>query len=70
MCRRDNSHFLHYVVFFPGPKSCALHNFDTLRHILIMFGGNEKEDQYACPVYSHFLHYVVVSPEAEVLCRR
>ena len=24
-------------------KSCALHNFDTLRHILIMFGRNEEE---------------------------
>ena len=32
------------------PKSCAFHNFDTLRHILIMYGGNEEEDQYACPV--------------------
>ena len=27
------------------PKSCALHNFDTLRHILIMLGRNEEEDQ-------------------------
>ena len=27
------------------PKSCALHNLDTLRHILIMFGRNEKKDQ-------------------------
>ena len=25
------------------PKYCALHNFDTLRHILIMFGRNEEE---------------------------
>ena len=27
------------------PKSYALHNFDTLRHILIMFCRNEEEDQ-------------------------
>ena len=27
------------------PKSCAFHNFDTLRHILIMFCRNEEEDQ-------------------------
>ena len=27
------------------PKSCVLHNFDTLRHILIMFGRNEEVDQ-------------------------
>ena len=25
-------------------KSCAGHNFDTLRYILIMFGRNEEED--------------------------
>ena len=25
------------------PKSCALHNFDTLRHILIIFGRNEED---------------------------
>ena len=27
------------------PKSCALLNFDILRHILIKYGGNEEEDQ-------------------------
>ena len=26
------------------PKACALHNFDTLRHVLIMFGRNEEEE--------------------------
>ena len=26
-------------------KYCAGHNFDTVRHILIMFGRNEEEDQ-------------------------
>ena len=29
----------------PKPKSCALHNFDTLRHIVIMFCRNEEEEQ-------------------------
>ena len=24
---------------------CAFHNFDTLRHILVIFGRNEEEDQ-------------------------
>ena len=36
--------------FLPEAKSCSLYNFDNLRHILIMFGRNEEEDQYACPV--------------------
>ena len=26
-------------------KSCAGHNFDTLRHILIMYGRNDEMDQ-------------------------
>ena len=39
-----------HVVFSSEAKFCALHNFDTLRHILIMFGRNEEEDEYACPV--------------------
>ena len=25
------------------PKSCAVHNFDTFRYILIMFGRNEED---------------------------
>ena len=38
------------VVISPEQKSCAGHNFDTLRHILIMFGRNEEEDQQVCCV--------------------
>ena len=49
-CKRDNSHFLRYVVISleaqnPYTDPCALHNFDTLRHVLIIFGKNEEEDQ-------------------------
>ena len=43
---RETTHFLlHYVVIYPEALSCALHNFDILRHILIMFCRNEEEDQ-------------------------
>ena len=56
-----------YVVFSPGPKSCALHNFDTLCLVEL------KRRTSMCVVCkrdnSHFLCYVVVSPEAEILCR-
>ena len=48
-CKRDNSNFIRYVVTSPeteivDPSLCA--NFDTLRHILVIFGKSEKEDQY------------------------
>ena len=39
---------LRYVVISPDTEicsPCALHNFDTLRHILIIFGRNKEEDQ-------------------------
>ena len=46
---RDNSYFIFYVVISPEAEivkhSCALRNFDTLRHILVIFGRNEEEDQ-------------------------
>ena len=29
----------------PYKHTCAVHNFDTLRHILIIFGRNVKKDQ-------------------------
>ena len=29
----------------PCTHPCALQNFDTLRHILVMFDRNEEEDQ-------------------------
>ena len=50
MChgKRDNSHFISYVVISPEARivdhPCALHKFDTLRHILVIFGRNEEED--------------------------
>ena len=36
-----------FIVYLssPKPKSCTGHNFDTLRHILILFGRNEEEEQ-------------------------
>ena len=44
MSHARDSHFLHYVITSLKPKSCALLNFDTLRHILIMFGRNKEVD--------------------------
>ena len=40
-------------------------------NIFIIFGRGIDKDQKACRVqeYSHFLHYVLVSPNAEILCR-
>ena len=32
------------------PKSCVLHNFDTLRHILIIFGRGIGNDQQVCHI--------------------
>ena len=31
--------------FHSSTHPCVLHNFDTLRHILVIFGRNEEEDQ-------------------------
>ena len=59
-----------FIMYLPPlkPNSCALHNFDTLKHILLMFGRNEEEA--SCKRnYSHFLTYVVISPKAKILCR-
>ena len=52
-------------------QPCALHNFDTLRHILIIFGRNEEEDQQAYRVQERQPSLSLLSPipEAEILCR-
>ena len=46
-CKRDNSHIIR-VVISPVAEivhTFALHNFDTLRHNLVIISGNEEEDQ-------------------------
>ena len=44
MQERQLSLYFHYVVISPEAP-CWLDNFDTLRHILVMFGRNEEEGQ-------------------------
>ena len=47
---------------------CALHNLDTFRHILVIFGRNEEESR--ARDNSLFLRYVVITPEAEILYKQ
>ena len=60
-----------FIMLLPPqkPKSCALHNFDTLRHILIMLVEMKRRHVPCKRDNSHFLPYVVISPEAEIFCR-
>ena len=55
-----------YVVISPEAENCthpcAVHKFDTLRHILVIFGRNEEEDQLACHMqettFTFFVKYL------------
>ena len=38
MCKRNNSHFVHYVLMAPEAESCAGHNPGTVQDKLIIFG--------------------------------
>ena len=40
---------------------CAFHNFDTLRHILVIFGRNEEEDQKGCHMQERQLSLFLLS---------
>ena len=73
---RETTHFILCVVISPEAEivdsSFVLHNFDTLRHILVIFGRNEDETHRRAECKrdnSHCLHYAVISPVAEILCR-
>ena len=52
------------------PKSCALHNFDTLRHMLIIFGRN-KEDLVgmSCARETTPTFFLISSLKTKILCR-
>ena len=52
-------------------KSCVLHNFDTLRHILIMLVEMKRTSRHVVCKRdnSHFLRCVVISPKAKILCK-
>ena len=39
----------------PMTHPCALHNFDTFRHILIILGRDEEEDQKGCGMHERQL---------------
>ena len=47
--------------------SCALHNFDILRHILIIFGDKEDDSGHVTCKRdnSHYFRYVIISTEAK-----
>ena len=76
MCKRDNSHFIHCVVISPEAeivlifvRSITFIPLDIFWKFLV--GMTSKTSRcVACKrVNSHCLRYIVISPEAEILCR-
>ena len=64
-CKRDNCHFICYVVISPEAEIVLklVHSITSvpLRHILIMFDRNEEEDQQACHIQERQLSLSLLS---------